>query len=148
MPARRSPFAALIALLAAVPAAAAPALPPAPAASPGGVWLNPHRSVAVRTGRCGTGQLCGWIVWASAEAQADARDAGVARLIGTALLQDYRPDGEGRWKGTVFVPDRGRGFLSEIALLSPGELQVKGCILGGLLCKSQVWTRIAEPPRG
>ncbi|MHA6722688.1 DUF2147 domain-containing protein [Sphingomonas sp. RS2018] len=132
-------FAAL-ALLAAAPAAAAPALPE-------GIWINPRHSVAVRTGSCGA-RLCGWVVWASAEAQGDARDSGTGKLIGTKLLQDYRAEGDHRWKGTVFVPDMQRSFDSEIAQVSPVTLKIKGCILGGFICKSQLWTQIAEPPRG
>lgn len=110
------------------------------------LWLNPHNSVAVRTGACGD-RLCGWIVWANGEARADAHDAGVNDLIGTALLQDYQRVGRGRWKGTVFVPDMDHRFSSEIDQISPTRLKVKGCLIGGLICKSQVWSRIAELPR-
>ncbi len=120
---------------------------PGPGHMPEGLWLNPHRSVVVRTGPCGE-RLCGWIVWANAEAQADAKDSGIDHLLGTALLEEYRPDGATTWKGTVFVPDMGRRFASEIDVLSPTELKVKGCILGGLICKSQTWTRVTELPRG
>ncbi|AEG50138.1 Protein of unknown function DUF2147 [Sphingobium chlorophenolicum L-1] len=112
---------------------------------PQGLWLGPHHNVAVRTGPCGD-RLCGWIVWADGEAQADARDGGTPRLVGTELLEDYRAEGRGQWRGTVFVPDMGRRFASQISQLSPGRLRVKGCILGGLICKSQLWTRIERLP--
>lgn len=128
-------------------ALAIPSMAMAQTASPiDGLWLNPHNSVAVRTGPCGN-KLCGWIVWANAEAKADAKDSGIANLIGTELLEDYHPDGPGAWAGTVFVPDMGRHFSSEIRELSPAQLKVSGCILGGLVCKSQVWTRIARLPQ-
>lgn len=126
---------------------AAMAMVGASPASADTLWLNPHDSVAVRTGACGD-RLCGWVVWANADALADARDSGVIHLIGTALLQDYRPVDRGRWKGTVFVPDMGHAFSSEIDELSPTRLKVKGCLFGGFVCKSQVWTRIDELPRG
>lgn len=128
------------AVLAAQPAAAAPGGPSAE-----GLWMNPYRSVAVRAGPCGD-RLCGWVVWASADAQADARDSGVDRLIGTELLQDYRRANLRAWHGTVYIPDMGRRFYSEIDQLSAGQLKVKGCILGGLVCKSQMWTRIDAIP--
>ncbi len=111
------------------------------------LWLNPHNSVVVRTGACGD-RLCGWIAWANGEAKQDARDAGVTNLIGTALLKDYHLVERGRWKGTIFVPDMGRRFSSEIDELSPTTIKVKGCLLGGFICKSQLWTRINEVPRG
>ncbi len=130
-----------------VPVLAAVAMVAAAPASADALWLNPHDSVAVRTGACGD-RLCGWVVWANADALADARDSGVTHLIGTALLQDYRPVDRGRWKGTVFVPDMGHSFSSEIDELSPTRLKVKGCLFGGFICKSQIWTRINELPRG
>jgi uncharacterized protein (DUF2147 family) len=141
------PLAAAALLLgAAVPLAAAQ---PAAAAQPSiyGTWLNPHGTVAVRTGPC-SDRLCGWIVWASAQAQEDARDGGVTRLVGTALLEDYRPEGSGSWSGTVFLPDKGRRFYSEIEQVDANNMKVKGCILHGLICRSQVWRRIADAPRG
>jgi uncharacterized protein (DUF2147 family) len=139
------------AALLAVALSSAPALAvTAPARPPEGVWIGPHNNVAVRTGPCGDrpwdDRLCGWVVWADGEAQSDARDGGVARLVGTALLEDYRADGPNHWRGTVFVPDMGRRFASQIDQLSPGRMRVRGCILGGLLCKSQNWTRIDRVP--
>jgi uncharacterized protein (DUF2147 family) len=124
----------------ATPAIAAPPSPPLQ-----GLWLNPHGSVAVRTGSCGD-KLCGWIVWANDAARNDAKESGVGTLIGTELLENYRPDGA-RWSGTVFVPDMGRHFSSRIDALSPTRLEIKGCIFGGLICKSQVRTRIARLPQ-
>ena len=134
-------FAALASLAFAAPTIAAET----PAEQPGPLWLNPHNSVAVRTGPCGQ-KLCGWIVWASADAQADARDAGISRLVGTELLEDYQAKGRSSWAGRVFVPDMGRHFYSTIEAVSSNQLKIAGCILGGLICKSQVWTRIGQIP--
>ena len=102
-------------------------------------------SVAVRTGACGD-KLCGWVVWANGSARSDAKDSGVADLIGTRLLEDYRQDGRHAWSGTVYVPDMGRRFASQIEQPSPGQLKIKGCIMGGLICRSQLWTRIERLP--
>lgn len=128
-------------ILLGAPAMAGMASPPGPA----GLWLNPHNSVVVRAGPCGL-KLCGWIVWANGEAQADARDGGVMHLVGTELLQDYTARRAGIWAGTVYVPDMGRRFSSEIDELAPDKLKIKGCILGGLICKSQIWTRVEHFP--
>lgn len=112
---------------------------------PEGLWLNPYSSVAVHTGACGE-HLCGWIVWANNEAISDAKDSGVSNLVGTKLLENYAPAGRRAWAGTVYVPDMGRRFASRIEQVSPSSLRVKGCILGGLICKSQMWTRIEAVP--
>jgi uncharacterized protein (DUF2147 family) len=106
-----------------------------------GTWTNPRRTIVVKTSLCGSA-LCGEIVAAGAEAQNDAREAGVEHLIGTELLRNYRKTGSGHWTGTVFVPDMARSFSSHIVQRSPDVLRISGCILGGLICKSQDWTRI------
>ena len=107
-----------------------------------GTWLNPSGIVAVRTGDC-AGQLCGWVSWASPGALQDAKDSGIDRLIGTELLENYRAVGPQTWKGTVFVPDMGHRFSSTITQLGGTELKISGCVLGGMLCKSQTWHRSA-----
>jgi len=105
-----------------------------------GTWLNPKKSVKVQTGGCGD-KLCGWVVWANSQATADAHDAGIDKLIGVALLQDYHATGPGRWQGRVYVPDMGKTYYSTIRQLDPNSLKISGCILGGWICKSQTWQR-------
>jgi uncharacterized protein (DUF2147 family) len=105
-----------------------------------GTWLNPRGSVMVQTGAC-NGMLCGWVNWASPGALADAAAADVPHLVGTELLQDYRAAGPKRWAGRVYVPDMGRSFQSTIEQIDDQHLKISGCILGGLLCKSQIWRR-------
>lgn len=109
-------------------------------ATPIGLWQNPKGTILVQTRRCGQ-LLCGNIVWAGPKAIADARDAGVTALVGTELLSGYRASGAGRWTGRVYVPDQGRHFYSTIELRTPDSLRISGCILGGLICKRQDWTR-------
>ncbi|AHE53138.1 DUF2147 domain-containing protein [Sphingomonas sanxanigenens] len=132
---------AVAAALLAGPGAATPAGAEVPAvATTLGTWINPHGTVKVRTGMCGS-VLCGHIVWASAEANADAAESGVPRLVGTELLGNYRPAGAGRWRGEVYVPDMGRRFASTIEPQGVDALRISGCILGGLICRSQIWHR-------
>jgi uncharacterized protein (DUF2147 family) len=127
------PLLAALALTGTAQAGAAP-----PSGLDGSIWENPYHSVKVRTGNC-AGKLCGWVVWATPEAQADARDSGTAWLIGTPLLEDYPAAGPGWWRGHVFVPDMGHTFTSTIALIDDRTLKVSGCVLGGMICKSQIW---------
>ena len=132
-------------LLTAATLFAAPAL----AASPlEGSWTNPKRSVTVRIAPCGNGVLCGRVTAASGQARAAAADGGTPRLIGTELLSGLEQNGEGSWHGEVFVPDIGRRAEADIHLLDRTHMEVQGCALGGMLCKSQLWTRVASPPAG
>ncbi|MBU3079338.1 DUF2147 domain-containing protein [Sphingomonas sp. XMGL2] len=135
------PILAAGALLAAGPAAASRAVPT------DGLWLNPRGTVAVRTGDC-QGRLCGWIVWADGQAMADARDSGIDRLIGVELLEDYVPRGAGHWSGSVYIPDIGHRFASTITQIGTDAMKVQGCLVGGFICKSQIWQRIARLPNG
>lgn len=113
---------------------------PEPPESPIGTWINPRGTVRVKTGLCGI-NLCGWVVWASSQALDDARSSGVNSLIGTELLRNYRATSTREWHGQVYVPDMGETFYSRIVQLDPNSLKISGCILGGLICKSQVWQK-------
>jgi uncharacterized protein (DUF2147 family) len=105
-----------------------------------GTWINPRGSVKVQTGRCGD-KLCGWVIWASQEAAADAAAGGVRQIVGTILLRDYISTRPGNWEGEVFVPDMGHTYYSTISQPDANSLKIRGCVLGGLICKSQVWHR-------
>ena len=111
-----------------------------------GTWMNPSRSVAVRTSHCGGG-LCGRVVWASPEAQESARAGGTERLVGTELFHDIRAVGPGTWEGEVFVPDLATTADGSLTLLGPAALEINGCRLHGLLCKKQVWHKVSALPR-
>ncbi|MEA3034102.1 MAG: hypothetical protein QOH86_2118, partial [Sphingomonadales bacterium] len=105
-----------------------------------GVWVNPKNSIAVRTQACG-GRLCGYVVWLSAKATADAKESGVANPIGAEVLRGYRPGADGAWHGIVYVLDMGRSFRSTLTEVDPNDLRISGCWLGNLLCRSQTWHR-------
>lgn len=127
-----------LACLGAIPAMALAATPGQPLVHT--LWVNPFANVKVAIGDC-SGKLCGWVVWASPEAEKDAREGGVAHLVGTQVLQNYRPVSSAQWQGRVFVPDLSRSFTSTITRIDAGTLKISGCILGGLICKSQLWHR-------
>jgi uncharacterized protein (DUF2147 family) len=106
-----------------------------------GVWRNPKDSVHVALKPCGGG-LCGFVVWASDKAKAAARKAGNESLVGMQLLRDFVPVKAGSWKGKVYVPDLDATFSGTAELTDANSLKAKGCLLAGLICKSQIWTRI------
>lgn len=104
-----------------------------------GVWRNPKNTVHVDIRPCSAG-ACGYVVWASEKAKADAREGGTPNLIGLQLLRDFAQDRKGVWRGKVFVPDLNRTFTGSAELANPSTLKAKGCFV--VLCKSQTWTRI------
>jgi uncharacterized protein (DUF2147 family) len=113
---------------------------PAAAADVFGTWKSPKNSVHLDIRPCGT-QACGHVIWASANADADARKGSGKPLVGQQLLRDFRPDRNG-WRGKVYAPDLDRTFSGTARLLDDDRLEAKGCVLGGLICKTQIWRRV------
>jgi uncharacterized protein (DUF2147 family) len=106
-----------------------------------GRWANPKRSVIVNVSRCGPA-YCGTVVQASDKAKATARRGGTPNLIGTQILSGIRPNGSGAFTGRAFDPKRNLRAPATIRLVGSDILIVKGCVLGGFVCKEQRWTRI------
>ena len=106
-----------------------------------GIWRNPKNSVHIRLHPCAD-RVCGTVIWANAKALADAREGGTPVLVGTQLFRDFRQVRKGQWKGKVFVPDLGRTFTGTMVVADANTIKGKGCLVAGLICKSQTWTRI------
>jgi len=126
----------LIAAASAIPAAALAQTPLE------GRWRNAKGSVVVRVEQCGA-SWCGTVVQASEKAKAGARRGGTSHLIGTRILTDVRPIGGDTFRGRAFDPKRNVRVPATIRVKGPSTLVVKGCLIGGLICKEQRWTRIS-----
>ena len=114
--------------------------PSAAAAAPiDGLWANPKGDVIVRIAPCGP-TLCGRVIHATEHAKEKAAKQGT-HLLGSTLLSDVQPAGPGKWKAKVFVPSLGKRVPGNLSLPRESQLKVEGCVVG-LICKSQVWTRI------
>lgn len=105
-----------------------------------GKWTNPAGSVTIAIGPCGEA-WCGTVVWASDKAKADAARGGTAELVGATLLSGFAPDGKGRWRGRLFVPDMRKRVRADLTLTGTASLKVRGCAVGRALCRSQTWNR-------
>lgn len=136
-------FSSLI-LAAAIALAAVPTWAAAPLSAVG-VWRNPKDSVHIALRPCGE-EICGFVVWASEKAQAKARKGGTPKLVGQQLMRGFVVDKNGVGRGKVFVPDLNRVFTGSATMISERSLLAKGCLFAGVLCKTQVWTRIDETP--
>jgi uncharacterized protein (DUF2147 family) len=107
-----------------------------------GHWKNPKGSVVVKVAPCGDG-YCGTVVEASPKAKATARRGGTPQLIGTRILSNLHPIGDGTFKGQAFDPKRNIHAPATIRLLGSSTLIVRGCVISGILCKEQRWSRIS-----
>jgi len=106
-----------------------------------GIWKNPSNTVHVEIYDCGS-LRCGRVVWASEKAKKDARKGSGKDLIGMTILRDFREYANGVWRGKAYIPDLNREFSGSAELIGTRQLKVRGCLLGRVGCKSQVWTRI------
>ena len=109
-----------------------------------GQWRNPQGSVIVSLAPCGQA-LCGVVQWASDSAKADARRGGTDPLVGTEVLSQFTAKAPGRWSGRLFVPDLNKRPKAEMRPVGPNQLKVTVCGAVGLVCKSQLWTRVGQP---
>ena len=62
--------------------------------------------------------------------------------VGKPIIWDMVPDGENSWDdGKIWKADEDEVYSSKMRL-EGDVLEVSGCVLGGLICKSQSWPRV------
>ena len=64
-------------------------------------------------------------------------------IVGKPIIWDMVSDGPNEWEdGTIWAPDDDETYSSEMELKSADVLRVSGCVLGGIICRGQDWTRV------
>jgi uncharacterized protein (DUF2147 family) len=92
-----------------------------------GAWLT------VDIQPCGD-KLCGTIV--------DAHEVKDASIVGTEMIKGMQQKTETAFaKGKIYAPDTKKWYKSKMKLKDTDTLKVSGCVLGGVICRSQTWTR-------
>jgi uncharacterized protein (DUF2147 family) len=115
-----------------------------------GKWLTEEGKGRVVFEPCGA-KICGKIVWLkqpvdakTGKAQLDVlnEDASLrTRPVIGIKLGELDADGNGGWQGLMYSPEDGKSYKTEVSLQKDGSLLLKGCIMAGLLCDDQTWTR-------
>ncbi len=128
------------------------AVTPASAGDPRGNWLTESGRAKVAIVNCG-GALCGNIVGlkepndpATGKPKTDTNNADAAKrarpMVGVQIVIDMKPDTTAdKWKGEVYNAEDGKTYSGSITLVNATTLNLQGCALGGLICKTQTWTR-------
>ena len=52
-----------------------------------------------------------------------------------------KPAGADKWGGRVYNAEAGKTYDGNLVLTDANSLKVEGCIMAGLLCQAQIWTR-------
>jgi uncharacterized protein (DUF2147 family) len=125
---------------------------PAHAADAAGVWFTAEQKSKVRITNCG-GALCGALIWLK---EPNDPDTGAPRtdknnpdaskqgrsLIGVEIVLGMKPSSTpNQWSGDVYNAEDGKTYSGAFTMTGPNTAELKGCVLGGLICKTQTWTR-------
>ncbi len=124
---------------------------PALAADPFGTWLTGDKKGKVKIVNCG-GALCGNLVWLlepndpeTNKPKTDKHNADAGKkgrpLLGIPIVLSMKPEGADQWKGQVYNAEDGNTYSGSFAMTGANSAELKGCIMGGLICKAQSWTR-------
>ena len=122
------------------------------AAEPTGMWLTQTGGSRIRLADCG-GALCGTIVWLkepndpdTGKPKTDKNNSDAAKrsrpLLGVQIVLGMKPAGAGKWTGQVYNAEDGKTYSGNLTYSGGDSLQLQGCALGGLVCKSQTWTKV------
>jgi|SRR3954471_11525248 uncharacterized protein (DUF2147 family) len=113
----------------------------AQASDPSGTYVSETGETRVRIAKCGSA-WCGTIV----AVQGDTKDVNnpdpnmrSRSLVGVRMISNIQPSGEG-WNGSLYNYKDGKTYAGKMKLKG-GALELSGCVLGGLFCRSQTWSR-------
>lgn len=117
----------------------------ASAAEATGEWLIEDGDARVRIAPCGA-DLCGSVAWIKEGApNVDVNNPDPAMrsrpLLGSAVLLGLKPSGAAEWTGSLYDAENGRTYVGKLTIVDERHIKVAGCVLGGLICESQIWTR-------
>ncbi len=115
------------------------------AADATGEWLIEDGDARVRIAPCGA-DLCGTVAWIKeGSPTVDVNNPDPAKrsrpLIGSEVLLGLKPSGTGEWTGSLYDAENGRTYVGKLTIVDERHIKVAGCVLGGLICETQTWTR-------
>ena len=119
-----------------------------------GRWLTQGGRAVVEIGPCDA-STCGRIIWMkdpndpkTGKPWRDHNNPDRAlqhrRVMGIATLSAIQPNKKGNWDAVSYDPRNGETHEITIRLLADQRIELKGCGLGGLICRSEVWSPV--PP--
>ncbi|WP_297295296.1 DUF2147 domain-containing protein [uncultured Methylovirgula sp.] len=97
---------------------------------PTGEWKIADGTANVAIRPCGA-NLCGFVSWAK-ESSAN---------LGRQVLIDMKPNGHA-WFGTAVNVVDGEQYTARMSLEGARTLKVEGCLIGGMICGGQEWSRV------
>lgn len=83
-----------------------------------------------------TGGICGTMI-------RSFNDSGEYQSsnLGSRIVRDMVPVRAAKYRGKVWRPSNNKLYVGKMAL-EGDQLELKGCVAGGLICSSQTWQRV------
>jgi len=97
-----------------------------------GQWARDDGNARVKIAPCGE-NLCATNTW--------IRDPGKGEEVGDKIVMTVKPDSDSQLSGKGFDPKRNLTYTMTITT-GANSLTTKGCVVGGLICKTVNWARI------
>ncbi|HYI29503.1 MAG TPA: DUF2147 domain-containing protein [Bradyrhizobium sp.] len=119
---------------------------PARAEEPTGEWRVEDGSAIIKIDNC-RGALWGVVTWEKSPGRDNHNPNPTLRgrpLLGSAVIINMRKSAQERWDGQVYNAQNGKTYTANIRLAGGNALRIQGCMLGGVLCGGQQWTRVAN----
>jgi uncharacterized protein (DUF2147 family) len=121
------------------------------ATDPLGTWLTGDKKAKVHIVNCGDA-ICGSLSWLAEpidpetkQPKTDNKNADAGKkdrpLLGIPIVLSMKPAGGGKWRGQVYNAEDGGTYTGSLTLTGANSAELKGCVMGGIICKSQTWTR-------
>jgi uncharacterized protein (DUF2147 family) len=110
---------------------------------PSGTYLSESGETRVRIAKCGTA-YCGTIVavrGAAKDVNNPDPNQRSHNLVGVQMISDIRPSGDG-FTGSLYNYKEGKTYSGKMSFQGGNAMQLSGCVLGGLICRSQTWTKV------
>ena len=107
--------------------------PGALAAEPYGTWLRPSTGAKLEFYKCDA-NLCAKVVEVKDQSKKDA--------VGRVIVTGATKSGDNVWKGNLLNLDDGKTYSGVFTLESPTALNLKGCVLGGIVCKGETLQKV------
>lgn len=110
------------------------------AAGINGTWRT-EKGWKVKLYKCG-GSYCGRVVGGTTSR--DVKNPNKAlrsrRMVGVRMIWGMKKSGS-KYSGKLYNPNDGKIYTGKISNITGSSMRLSGCVLGGLICKSQTWRK-------
>jgi uncharacterized protein (DUF2147 family) len=107
-----------------------------------GTYMNETGRTKVKLDGCKTG-LCGTVIWMQSPVN-DINNPDVSKrnrpVVGIQAVS-LKSTGPDTYAGTLYDTESGKTYTGK-AKFSGTNVELSGCILGGLICRTSTWQRV------